>query len=230
MEPRSFQAIIFDFNGVLVDDEPLHRELLGRVLLAEGMRFLPEEYPHKYLGLDDRRCFERALREHGRLEEAEDPARIEQLIAQKAASYREVLQAAPPGAYLFPGMASLVSSLSEQAPLAIVSGALREEIGLSVERAGLGGFFQLIIAAEDVHESKPNPEGYLRGLAGLQERHGPLDPAECLAIEDSVAGVAAARAAGLRCLAVTTSYPAHALSAADWITPHVPDWFLTTPA
>jgi HAD superfamily hydrolase (TIGR01509 family) len=230
MESRSFQAIIFDFNGVLVDDEPLHRELLGRVLTAEGMHFLPEEYPHKYLGLDDRRCFERALREHNRLEEALDPARIEQLIGQKAASYREVLLAAPPGAYLFPGIASLVSSLSKQLPLAIVSGALREEIELSIDRAGLGGYFRLIIAAEDVDESKPNPEGYRRGLDGLQQQLGPLDPAECLAIEDSVAGVAAARAAGLRCLAVTTSYPAHALSAADWITPHLPEWFLTRPA
>ena len=230
MESRSFQAIIFDFNGVLVDDEPLHRELLGQVLIAEGMSFLPEEYPQKYLGLDDRRCFERALREHDRLEEAQDPARIEQLIDQKAASYRKVLLAAPPGAYLFPGMASLVTSLSKRAPLAIVSGALREEIELSIDRAGLGSCFQLIIAAEDVDESKPNPEGYLRGLAGLQQRLGPLAPAECLAIEDSVAGVTAARAAGLRCLAVTTSYPAHALSAANWITPRVPEWFLTRPA
>ena len=230
MEPRSFQAIIFDFNGVLVDDEPLHRELLGRVLIAEGMRFLPEEYPHKYLGLDDRRCFERALREHNRLDEAQDPERIEELIEQKAASYREVLLAAPPGGYLFPGMASLVTLLSEQAPLAIVSGALREEIELSINRAGLGSYFQLIIAAEDVQESKPNPEGYRRGLAGLQERIGPLTPTECLAIEDSVAGVAAARAAGLRCLAVTTSYPADALSAADWITTDIPGWFLTARA
>jgi beta-phosphoglucomutase len=230
MELRSFRAIIFDFNGVLIDDEPLHQELFGRVLLAEGMSFLPEEYPRQYLGLNDRRCFERALREHGRLEEAENPERIDQLVEQKATSYREVLLAAPAGAFLFPGMASLVTALSERVPLAIVSGALREEIELSVERAGLGDCFQLIVAAEDVDESKPHPEGYLRGIAGLRERLGPLTPSECLAIEDSVAGVAAARAAGLRCLAVTTSYPAHALSAADWITTDVPDWFLTTPA
>jgi beta-phosphoglucomutase len=227
---RSFKAILFDFNGVLVDDEPLHRDLLGQTLLAEGMTFSPDEYPRLYLGLDDRRCYQRAFQSHGRHQEAADLNRIDQLIARKTALYQEVLRTAPPGAFLFPGIAALVAQLGQSIPLAIVSGALRAEIAVTIERAGLGPYFQQIISAEDVTQSKPDPEGYLRAFTALQDRFGPLAAADCLAIEDSVAGVAAARAAGLRCLAVTTSYPSADLSHADWICSEIPGWFLTAPA
>ncbi|HWQ33422.1 MAG TPA: HAD family phosphatase [Blastocatellia bacterium] len=204
------KAIIFDFNGVIVDDEPLHLELFRRVLEEEGLSLSAREYHEKYLGYDDRGAFTAALADQGR---AADQAYIQSLIDRKARYY---LDAINERMLLFPGVTELARRLAEKFPLAIASGALRHEIELVLKRGELRDCFRVIVASEDVSACKPDPEGYVKALALLNETtQRSIDPAECLVIEDSVAGIEAARRAGMRCLAVTNSYPAAELTAAD---------------
>jgi HAD superfamily hydrolase (TIGR01509 family) len=207
-----WRAIIFDYNGVLVDDEPIHMEMLRRVLAAEGITVSDGDYQEKYLGSNDRACFTRALEDAGR---PIDAPLIDELIRRKAALYRRAIDGRD---IFFPGAVALVNQLAASYPLALVSGARREEIEAALARSGIGERFRALIAAEDVARGKPDPEGYLKALAALDaDGARGITAAECLVIEDTVAGVAAARRAGMRVLAVTTSYPADALRAADWI-------------
>ena len=222
---ENYRAIIFDFNGVISNDEPLHLELLRQVLIEEKMTFTERDYFEKYLGCDDYRCFQRALTDHGRADDAGDVEYLQSLIRRKTGYYHEAIRSRD---LLFPGIPGLIRELSLNYPLAIASGALRGEIEVVLEQSGLRPLFAIIVAAEDVRESKPAPEGYLRALAGLRSTHPALNDlksGECLVIEDSVAGVTAAKRAGMQCLAVTTSYPAASLKEADWVVAQPQDWF-----
>lgn len=222
------QAVIFDFNGVIVDDEPLHLALLRQVLGEAGLPWAEEDYAAKYLGRTDHACFALALREAGRARQVDDAVFVEQLIARKAELYQCAIgeQIA-----FFPGVRELVRRLAGKFPLAVASGALRDEIETVLRRGGIRDCFQAIIAAEDVARGKPAPEGFLKALAALNAQRTPaIHPRACLVIEDSVAGVAAARRAGMRSLAVTNSYQAEALRGADWIVRSLldcapQDWF-----
>jgi HAD superfamily hydrolase (TIGR01509 family) len=198
------RAVIFDFNGVLIDDEPVHLELFQRVLREEGISLGREDYFARYLGLDDRGCFSGAFRDCGR---PLDERLLHELIRRKAAYYRETME---DRVSVFAGVATLVPTLAAKYPLAVASGALRDEIDMILGKIGLKNCFQAIAAAEDVSEGKPNPEVFLKALALLNFGRGarPIQPADCLAIEDSPAGILAARRAGMKCLAVTHSYPA----------------------
>jgi len=206
------KAIIFDFNGVIVDDEPLHLELFRRVMGEEGLELTDEEYHEKYLGFDDRGCFTAALSDMGK--PVPDAGYIDELIARKAGYY---MTAIGESFLIFPGVIELIGLVRRKYPLAIASGALRSEIELVLERGGIRDAFGPIIAAEDVEACKPDPEGYLKALDKLRVTETSLQPSQCLVIEDSIAGVEAAGRAGMRCLAVTNSYNAAQLAAADWI-------------
>ena len=209
------RAILFDFNGVLVDDEPIHLEIFERVLADEGIPFAAEEYLARFLGLDDRACFAAVLAEAG--EPATVP-RLMRLIARKASYYQERIRK---GGYpFFPGAAELVSSLAAKGRmLGVVSGALREEVEGALRQARLLDRFKVLVTAEDVEEGKPSPQGYLRALEALNslpplpERL--LHPHEVLAVEDSPAGLAAATEVGLATLAVAHTYPPERLRGAD---------------
>lgn len=223
------RAIIFDFNGVIVDDEPLHLELFRRVLNEEGLDFTEDEYREKYLGCDDRGCFALALSEAGRAGESRDERLILALVGRKSAYYQKAIRGR---SLLFPGAAELVRRSAERYPLALVSGALRNEIEPALQTAGIREFFEAIVASEDVGACKPDPEGYLRALAELN-RTGrfdePLRAGECLVIEDSIAGVRAAKSAGMFCIAITGSYNADELREAHRVAGSLaeigPDWF-----
>ena len=216
-----FRAIIFDFNGVIINDEPLHLELLRRVIREEKMTFVDGDYERYYLGQNDWACFSTALTRHSR-PESSDHDYIRSLIKRKTGYYHQAVSSQN---LLFPGLPELIIQLANHHPLAIASGALRDEIEAALERGGVRDYFQLIIAAEDVEKSKPDPEGFIKAWQGLRQRLPDLLPAECLVIEDSIAGVTAAKAAGMRCLAVTTSFSGPELGHADWITPGVSEWF-----
>ncbi|MES1242070.1 MAG: HAD family phosphatase [Acidobacteriota bacterium] len=209
------RAILFDFNGVLVDDEPIHLEMFQRVLGEEGIALTAEEYYRDYLGLDDRGCFAAVLQKAG--QEPTVP-RLMRLIARKASYYQERMRHS--GYPFFPGAAELVAELAAAGRmLGIVSGALSEEVESALRQAGLRERFKVLVTAEDVTEGKPDPEGYRRALEGLNslpplpERL--LHPHEVLAIEDSPAGLAAAGDLGLSTLAVAHTYPPHRLRMAD---------------
>lgn len=206
------RAIIFDFNGIIVNDEPIHLEMLQKVLKEEGISLSSEDYYARYLGFDDRGCFKAAFQERGRML---DETRLGELIRRKAIYYQEAMEK---GLTAFPGVDTLIRALSSRFPLAIASGALRSEIESILAAMSLKKFFQAIVSAEDVKDGKPEPEIFTTALARLNEtiaQSEPLGPSECLVIEDSREGVRGARRAGMKCLAVTNSHPAAELAEAD---------------
>ena len=206
------QAIIFDFDGVIADSEPLHLRAFQQTLQEEGLQLDRDEYFARYLGFDDVGVFA-ALGKDRVL--PMDDRRITTLVARKA----EKLQAMRDGGeVLFPGAASFIREAAAAVPLAIASGALRHEILEIIERAGLAHHFSTIVAAGDTPEGKPSPAPYQLAFRLIQEAAGrSLDPGRSVAIEDSAWGLESARAAGLRCVGVTTSYAADQLPGAELI-------------
>jgi len=214
-DPLVLRALLFDFNGVLVDDEPIHLEMFQRVLGEEGLELSAAEYYRRYLGCDDRGCF------GGVLAAAGEPAtvpRLMRLIARKASYYQERVRER--GYPFFAGAAELVAAAAAAGwMLGVVSGALREEVEGALRQAGLRDRFKVLVTAEDVAAGKPDPEGYRQALEALNALP-PLParlihPHEVVAVEDSPAGLAAAAEAGLRTLGVAQTYPASRLTAAD---------------
>ena len=206
------QAVFFDFDGVIADSEPLHLRAYQSVLRADGIDLDRAEYYERYLGHDDAGLFE-ALASDRHLPLS--PEKIDEWIAAKSSIVEEMLSS---DAILFPGAAACVNMFAELVPLAVASGALEPEIEIVLEHAGLRGAFGAIASASDGVRGKPAPDLYLLAMAKLKSRlPDPFDPAACIAIEDSRWGLEAAHLAGLRCVAVTHTYPAAALGRADLI-------------
>lgn len=206
------QALIFDFNGIIVDDEPIHFRLFQKVLGEEGIVLTEAAYYARYLGFDDRGAFTAGFRENQR--PIED-AKLKQLIERKAIYYQDAIRN---HVAIFPGVQGLVSTLAQALPLAVASGALRQEIETILKTAGLLDHFQAIVSAENVTKGKPEPEIFLKALAALnhEKRNGvAIAAGDCVVIEDSKEGIRGARRAGMKCLAVTNSHPAELLREAD---------------
>jgi HAD superfamily hydrolase (TIGR01509 family) len=203
------RAVIFDFNGIIVDDEPIHFKLFQRVLAEEGIALTEAAYYARYLGFDDRGAFLASFKDHHR---SLGEARLAKLIERKAAYYQEAIRN---HVTIFPGVKSLIADLSGSLPLAVASGALRQEIETILSTAGLLRRFRVIVAAEDVARGKPEPDIFLKALDQLNAGNGdPIGTAQCLVIEDSKEGIRGARSAGMKCLAVTNSHPAELLKEA----------------
>lgn len=208
------RAVVFDFNGVLVDDEPIHLALLQRVLGEEGIEVSRDDYYDRLLGLDDRSTFAAVLAGRG---QAADPGRLARLVARKSSYYLDHVRRH--GHPFFPGAAELVADAAGRGwVLAVVSGALSEEVHGALAAAGLAERFKVVVGAEDVPAGKPDPAGYLAAVAGMNSRpplpERLIHPHEVLAVEDSPAGLAAASAAGFATLALAHSYPPQRLCAA----------------
>ena len=204
------EALLFDYNGVITDDEEQHRATFAELLAEAGIALSREQYYADYLGCDDRTSFVQAFRSAGK---PLDPATLEVLVARKSQAYARLTGTAPA---LVPGAAAFVRAASERFRMGLVSGAQRREIEPALAAAGLADCFEVIVAGEDVPRCKPDPGGYLAARAALA-RGGSLEPRRCVAIEDSLAGLRAARSAGMRCVMLTTSHPAAALAAADLV-------------
>jgi beta-phosphoglucomutase-like phosphatase (HAD superfamily) len=206
------RAIVFDFDGVIANSEPLHFGAFRDVLAPEGIVLTEADYYARYLGYDDVGVF-RALDATRGAWAAADIAR---LVARKAVRMEELERDV---SVLFPGAADAVRRAAAAVPVAIASGALGAEIRRVLERENLAGCFTAIVAAEDTPVSKPAPDPYRRAVALLSAAcGGTLDAGDCVAIEDSRWGLESARAAGLRTVAVTNSYEASALAdAADLV-------------
>jgi beta-phosphoglucomutase len=208
--PRGLHAIIFDFDGVIANSEPLHLRAFQATLSAAGVTISEDEYYAEYLGYDDVGAFQQVARNRGC---AWNERHIAALVAAKGIKLQELLDA---GAVLFPGAADFIRASAASVPIAIASGALPHEIREIVGAAGLLDRFSVIVGSGDTPESKPSPQPYLLAFAQLRTLSGrDLDPARTVAIEDSRWGLASARRAGLRCVGVTTSYPAHELPGAE---------------
>jgi beta-phosphoglucomutase len=208
-------AIVFDFDGVLADSEPLHFDAFRRVLAAHGVTLTREDYDAKYLGFDDAGAFGAILRDRG---QSPDAAAIEALVEEKLHVFEDVVGNRN---VLFPGASDCVRRLGASLPLAIASGALTQDINLILSGTGLRDAFEVVVGAEHTPRSKPHPDPYALAVRLLQERgrvpSGPAAAAGCVAIEDSRWGIQSAKAAGLRCIAVTTSYGARDLTEADLV-------------
>jgi beta-phosphoglucomutase len=218
MSPLSLprpEAVIFDFDGILVDTEPMHYEAFRKVLEPRGMGFTWKKYVEIYMGYDDRDAFREAFRAKGTGIDAGDLA---ELVAAKSRAFQDGLR---DGVSAYPGAVQMIESLHAGGlPLALCSGALRSDIDPILARLGVVRCFPVIVAADDVRKSKPDPESYALAFRRLSEAYSSrlTDPGRSIAVEDTPAGIRSAKGAGLRVLAVTNSYGAGELSGADWIT------------
>jgi beta-phosphoglucomutase len=200
-------GILFDFNGVIIDDEEQHCEALIGTLGEYGYALDRDAYYRDYLGFDDRECFRYTFHRMGL---ADDEDMVRDAVARKHAAYERSIRSSM---RLVPGAADFIEAAAlEGFQLGIVSGALRSEIELGLELAGLRPHFAEIVAAEDVGTCKPDPEGYNHARQLLD-----LAPHRCVVVEDSIPGLRAARAAGLRCAMLTTSHPEKACADADLV-------------
>jgi HAD superfamily hydrolase (TIGR01509 family) len=203
-------ALLLDFNGVVVDDEPLHFASFRTILGEDGMVLDESSYYAEFLGFDDRAAFREALHRNGRPSE---PAQIHRLVARKAAVYAALAEGE---LVIVPGVSAFVRAAAERARIAVVSGALRAEIQTGLARAGIADLIEYIISTEDVPTTKPDPAGFRLALHRLRRHHGG-DAWRAVVVEDSRPGLVAARALGAGCVMLTTSHDAPQLGGADLI-------------
>ena len=209
---RALHAIVFDFDGVIANSEPLHLTAFQQALAPEGIELSPADYYARYLGYDDVGLFETLGRDRGI---AMSGDRVTSLVSRKAERMRELLRS---GTVLFPGATEFIREAAAAVPIAIASGALRHEIEDVIDAAGVSDLFATIVAAGDTPESKPSPAPYRLALERLRDTTGrDIDPRRSVAIEDSKWGLESALGAGLRLVGVTTSYPAHELTGAELV-------------
>jgi len=201
------KAIVFDFDGVIANSEPLHFRGYRDVLGPEGITLAEPDYYARFLGFDDAGAFAAMGREYGR---SWDASHIAGLVARKAVRLEELERDV---SVLFPGAADALRRAAAAMPIAIASGARGEEIRRVLVRENLLSLFTVIVAAEDTPVSKPAADPYLRAVSLLGRRLDGLRACECVAIEDSQWGLTSARDAGLRTVAVTNTYDPGQLSA-----------------
>ena len=218
------KAILFDFNGVIIDDETIQMKAYQEVLQGHEIA-LTEELYFGALGMDDR-TFVRSMFEHAK-KPLTNPV-LEQVLGAKTDLHRQMIEDELP---LFPGVLTFLKAAAREFDLGLVSMANKTEVGYVFQRAHLTPLFSVIVTAEDASVCKPAPDCYLAGLTKLNEKRQherklPLLASECLGIEDSPPGIQSARAAGMRTLGITNTVPAAALreAGADVVTASLADW------
>jgi beta-phosphoglucomutase len=201
------RAVIFDFNGTLSHDEPILCEIFCELFAEHGRPLSAQEYFDELAGLSDPEIVRAWL---GR-----DHPSVDEVIERRIARYRELVA---DGSSVPDPVREAVRYAAERVPVAIVSGAAREEIEPVIGAAGLAASIRTIVGAEDVADGKPDPAGYLRALELLD---GGLEAGEVVVFEDTEAGIASAKAACLRCIAVLGTLAPERLAAADEIVPAI---------
>jgi beta-phosphoglucomutase len=199
------RAVIFDFNGTLSHDEPVLLRIYQELFAAHGRPLPADDYFSRLAGNTEEAIISGWL--------GVDGDDLEALVAERISRYR----ASADGSTVPASIRDAVRYAAADVPVGIVSGAYRAEIDPVLAAAGLTDLFAAVVTADDVVHGKPAPDGYLRALDLL----GGVPPADVVALEDTEAGVASAKAAGLRCVAVLGTLPAHRLAAADEIVEHI---------
>lgn len=218
------KAILFDFNGVIINDEPLQMKAYQEILAKEGITLSEEDY-YSCLGMDDKTFIEAAYKRAGKRAEAN---KVLEITIAKTNRWRDMIAKEVP---LFEGVEDFIKKMAKDFALGIVSMARREEIEYVLEKTNLSGYFSTIVSAEDIEECKPHPECYLRGFNAIDEyrmsrSHLPMVHSECLVIEDSPPGIQSAKSARLKALGVTNTVSAQELreAGADAIAKNLDDW------
>jgi len=218
------QAILFDFNGVIIDDEPLQLSAYQDVLREQGIELSDSDY-YSALGMDDK-TFVRAQFERAGQTLTDDILKI--VLDAKGVRHRKLIEDELP---LFPGVVTFLKATAREFSLGLVSMASPAEIRYVLERARLLSFFSVLVTANDVNVCKPAPDCYLTALKRLNEKRvgeggQPLGAEECLVIEDSPPGIESGRQAGMRSLGITNTVSAAQLrtAGAEVVSPSLADW------
>lgn len=204
------KAVIFDFDGIIVDSEPLHLRAFQRTVETLGLKLSPTDYYSRYLACDDKTFFRKFLEDNGQQGTERDVAR---LVEEKGVCFEEMIGE---DIRIFPGVLEFLETIQGRFHTAIGSGALTGEINLILGRRGLSGFFDFVIGADDTQNPKPSPEVYLKCLEQLRRDYdGTITAGQCVVFEDSPHGVLAAKRAGMRCVGITNSCSDSELELAD---------------
>jgi beta-phosphoglucomutase len=219
------KALLLDWNGVIINDEPLQMRIYQEILAKEGIALTDADY-YSCLGMDDRRFVEAAYERAGQTSHAN---KVIEIIENKIEAWREAVSDEMP---LFPGVENFIKKASKEFTLGLVSMSNHVEIDHVLETTGLGQYFSIVVSAEDVSATKPDPECYRTGFNRIDASrtasgHLPMTHQECLVIEDSPAGVQAGVAADLQVLGVTNTVSEEELRAAGarWITRDINEWW-----
>ncbi|MBD2446884.1 HAD family phosphatase [Nostoc sp. FACHB-152] len=219
----SLKAVLFDFNGVIINDERIHLQLIDEILIQENLQPQKVQERQSSLGRSDRACFQELLANRGRVVTDEY---LNQLLNRKAEAYvleLEKLDKLP----IYPGVEDLIYQVrSQNIKLGLVSGALRKEIELVLNHTKLANYFTVIVAGDDITTSKPQPDGYILAVERFNQNYPELDvqPQECLAIEDTPAGIQAAKQAQMQVVGVANTYPFHMLQrCCNWTVDYLTD-------
>jgi beta-phosphoglucomutase len=219
----ALKAVLFDFNGVIVNDESIHGELIDELLLNDNLRPLGKDFWKVSIGRSDRSCIPELWKLRGR---SLDDNTIDKLIAKKSIAYRQRLEQLDP-LPIYPAVTEFIENLhSSGYKLAVVTGAMRSEVELILGKSGIDRYFETIVAADDIINSKPDPAGYLLAVDRLNKLYPDLNllPSECLAIEDTFPGIQAVKSAGMQVVAIAHTYPFHMLQRrANWTIDYFPD-------
>jgi HAD superfamily hydrolase (TIGR01509 family) len=210
-------AVLFDFDGVIVNSEPLHLLAFQEVFAAEHLDLTSEEYFRDLIGFDDGGVIKHF---YASRKLPLEPKTLLRLLTRKGEMTMELI--GRQHYHALPGVEEFVRGLWRHYPLAICSGARREEIEAMLEGVKLRDCFPTIVAAEDVPVAKPDPAGYLLTTKLVSERvHAHLKPADCLIIEDAPTVIRSVRKVGFSVLAVANSYPPEELGDADYVVKHL---------
>ena len=217
----SLKAILFSFNGVIINDDFVHQQLVDDILLVENLSPSGVQYQQLYLGKSDRIGLKNLFASRGRII-ADDY--LDKLLQKKAQAYQKIMDELDQLPIIDKLVEFILHTQTRHLPLAIVTGALREEVEYILQKANLRQYFRVIVDGSDVENCKPEPDGYLLALKKLNQLNPELclQPWECLAIEDTPIGIAAAKNAGIQVLGVANTYPFHMLQRqSNWCVDHL---------
>jgi HAD superfamily hydrolase (TIGR01509 family) len=207
--------VLCDFDGVIVNSEPLHFQAFADVAAEEKIELSEHEYYTELIGFDDKGAWKHLFAARQR---RLDPKTFLRVMTRKSEVMRNLIERRQYRA--LPGAEEFVRGLWRNYPLAICSGALREEIETMLEGVSLRDCFGVIVAAEDVTVGKPDPSGYLLSARLVGEKiKREIEPEDCLIVEDAPKVIASVRQAGFKVLGVTSTHSVEKLSDADanWV-------------
>jgi HAD superfamily hydrolase (TIGR01509 family) len=202
------KAVLFDFNGVIINDEPIHQELINEILIGENLLPLGSEFAELCLGRSDRVCLRNVLTRRGRQVTEEY---LTKLINKKASLYRERLEKLEKLPIYEEIYSFLERVKARELQIGLVTGAIRSEVESILQRVGLGDYFSVIVTGDEISTSKPQPDGYLLAVERFNRWNFnlQLQPQECLVIEDTFVGCEAAKRAGMQVVGIAHTYPFH---------------------